>query len=219
MPYRKKYHKKRPRRRKKISKVMPFKGPLLKTLRSTLTYSDVLTKTSSGAFTSSQITSLNGLYDPDITNIGHQPRGFDQLMSLYDHYVVIGVRVEITAQNLSSTEPAILIVNVRDNSTSTGNVLDQMENPVRYVRQLGINSSGTSQKRITFNINPNSFLGRSKPLADSQLKGDASNNPTEGAYMHIGHVATDLTTSTSIALSYNIIYTAVFIEPKQVVIS
>lgn len=39
--------------------------------------------------------SLNGLYDPDITGAGHQPRGFDQWIALYKRYKVYKVDVEM----------------------------------------------------------------------------------------------------------------------------
>lgn len=31
---------------------------------------------------------INSMFDPDITNVGHQPRGFDQMSALYQRYMV-----------------------------------------------------------------------------------------------------------------------------------
>lgn len=39
---------------------------------------------------------LNGMFDPDRTGIGHQPRGFDQQMLGYQHYTVIGSKISAT---------------------------------------------------------------------------------------------------------------------------
>lgn len=38
--------------------------------------------------------SLNSLYDPDITGVGHQPYGYDQMASLYSNYVVQSVSIQ-----------------------------------------------------------------------------------------------------------------------------
>ena len=34
----------------------------------------------------------NGLYDPQVSTGGHQPRGFDEFMTTYDMYTVHGSR-------------------------------------------------------------------------------------------------------------------------------
>ena len=65
----------------------------------------------------SYVFSANGLYDPNITGIGHQPRGFDQLMALYDHYVVIGVRAILTVHGSDTGNGTICGMYVKDNST------------------------------------------------------------------------------------------------------
>ena len=41
----------------------------------------------------------NDMYDPDVTGAGHQPRGFDQVMLMFDHFVVIGVRMVVDIHN------------------------------------------------------------------------------------------------------------------------
>ncbi len=38
----------------------------------------------------------NGLFDPDITGVGGQPRGFDQLAALYRRYYVIKSNIEVS---------------------------------------------------------------------------------------------------------------------------
>jgi len=38
---------------------------------------------------------LNSLFDPNYTETGHQPRGFDQLSSLFTQYLVLGVGYDI----------------------------------------------------------------------------------------------------------------------------
>ena len=38
-----------------------------------------------------RIFSLSSLFDPDVTGTGHQPVGYDQIMALYEEYIVKGV--------------------------------------------------------------------------------------------------------------------------------
>lgn len=38
---------------------------------------------------------LTSLYDPDLTGTGHQPRGYDQLSTIYTGYLVLGVKYDI----------------------------------------------------------------------------------------------------------------------------
>jgi len=38
----------------------------------------------------------NGIFDPQVSLGGHQPLGFDQLMAIYDHWVVKSSRIKVT---------------------------------------------------------------------------------------------------------------------------
>lgn len=51
---------------------------------------------SGGSFGSSFKFRLNSLFDPNETNTGHQPYGYDQMTALYSRYQVFGCLVEIT---------------------------------------------------------------------------------------------------------------------------
>lgn len=76
---------------------------------------------------------INDAFDPDESNIGHQPRGFDQWASLYQGYIVRGCRYECEVQassnsGLTTLTPDIYTfiniapsgVFIRDHGSSTG---------------------------------------------------------------------------------------------------
>ena len=38
----------------------------------------------------------NSLYDPDLSGVGHQPMGFDEMSARYLHYQVLGSRIKVS---------------------------------------------------------------------------------------------------------------------------
>ena len=90
--------------------------------------------------------SANGMYDPDLTGVGHQPRGFDEVMPLYDHYTVIGSKCTVAACNLS-TGGGILGIALKD-STTTKTANDYLED---YTSNSIFGVSGVNDSN-TFNM-------------------------------------------------------------------
>lgn len=215
MPKRYKKYKRGRRRSRRVPRQIKYNGPLQKTLKTRLTYSDIYTMTNGSGTMSSRIMRINGMRDPDVTGTGHQPRGFDELMSLYDHFVVIGAKVELCVVNTSDTAPCTFSAVIRDNNITISDYLDYLESPMRKTITLSPSDGGSSSRKLTFNVNPNTFLGRSKPMSDPELKGSAASDPTEMCYLHFGHTPTDLASVSTIAVTATITYTAVLIEPKN----
>jgi len=64
--------------------------PMPSTFPTRLRYFSVFTLNPGAAGSAGvQVFSANGLYDPDITSTGHQPRGFDQSSAMYKTFQVI----------------------------------------------------------------------------------------------------------------------------------
>lgn len=133
--------------------------------------------------TAVHIFSANGVFDPDITGVGHQPRGFDELMALYDHAVVIGAKITVDwVASASETRATRVGIALRDsNTTDDGNGYIEGGNVVYDVLAI----ENFYKCRQTLQCNPNKFLGRSKPLADRDLKNSTSSNPAEQAFFHV----------------------------------
>lgn len=179
-----------------------------------LRYSEIFTSApGAGAINVTQYRA-NSLFDPSFTFIGHQPRGFDQWMALYDHFVVIysTIRVEFS-QTDPATNNGIVILAVRDTNVASAALNTYRENP-EMVEKHSV-AQGAGSRILKMSINPNRFLGRSKPLADPQLKGSISGNPTEQVLYDIAHGAMPgVDTAPSLEISVVIDYLAVLIEPK-----
>lgn len=130
--------------------------------------------------------SANGMYDPDISGTGNQPIAFDQMTPLYDHYTVIGAKiiVDFAARNEETTN-CICGIAIRDTSTTSSNVELYLENPSVKYKMLQSAQGGKTVQRVMQKVSPHKWLGRSKPLTDDELRGNATSNPSETVDFHV----------------------------------
>lgn len=182
---------------------------LLKTKqRVTMRYAEKVSLTGVAGGSASYIFSANGLFDPNVTGTGHQPRGFDQLMQLYDHYVVKNATCEVWGAS-SSNNPGVLSIIVKDNNIVTPVSIDVMENS--YATHKILRPSDSEQFGMaTFSVNVDKFLGG----ADiDERKGSNVGNPTEQCYFVIN--MTDIGSSGPGGTVWvKITYDVELIEPK-----
>lgn len=160
--------------------------------------------------------SANGLFDPLITTGTAQPRGFDQLMALYDHYVVIGSKITAKMACMSTNaNPVMFTISLRDQASATNQPYSTLEQS--YCTWDIVAPSGESKSLVqTFN---NQFLGRSFPLSDPDLKGSETANPAEQAYYHVTLSSPSGTNEPTNYVIVTIDYEAILIEPKRPVAS
>lgn len=104
------------------------------------------------------IYSMTGIYDPNITGVGHQPRGHDQWMNIYTTYRVRGFRVRIEGQNYATDtsigEPQVVGTFISDSITGAANMNDMLENPTDWgfqsIHWKTITRAGVSLDRNTY---------------------------------------------------------------------
>lgn len=181
----------------------------------TMLYGEKIALNAGGGLTASHVFSLNGLYDPNITGIGHQPRGFDQIMALYAKYLVIKAKVHAWFIG-DATLPKACTIAVKTTATTSTDPENQLEEPLSKTAVVAPATNGPYVKYLTLDIAPCAFAGIAHPMSDNQLKGDDANNPSNQVYLHVMETATS---STGDPGSQNVIiqieYTAIFHEPKQ----
>lgn len=159
--------------------------------------------------------SANGLYDTDITSTGHQPRGFDSFMAMYDHYTVIGAKIICNFVEGASYDNHVFIA-LKDSSTVYTDPNDYLEG--RNVVSTVLPHSGTGQssvRTLTKAFSTRKFLGRSKVMADSELKGSSTGNPNEQAFFHVGVAPLTSVDESGQNINVRIEFLVVFTEPKQ----
>lgn len=182
----------------------------------TLSYSDYFS-VAAGALgaTGSYIFAANGMFDPNITGIGHQPMGFDQFTPLYRRYTVINAQIRVVATTASSTSNSMLF----------GVCLSRTNTPLSRIVNceghsswdiVGGEATGNCQpKTVYLSASPAVYFGVSKPLSENELAGTAASNPATLLYFHV--FAGDARGAGVGACDFNveIAYTAIWHDPEQ----
>lgn len=153
--------------------------------------------------------SANGLYDPDITGVGHQPRGFDQLIALYDHYHVTSAQCILTVLQSADQAGSIVGIQLKDDPTPSVDMIQAMEN--RFVSYKGL-TRGNGATVVKQGFNSKSFFD----LNDRQLYGSNSANPSDQAFFVVFAQPTYAVDIGAVEFMVEIRYTVTFSEPNDV---
>lgn len=192
----------------------------------TLRYFDIVSVNPSTGNAADYVFSANGVFDPDVTGTGHQPRGFDQLTTLYDSFVVTKSTIRATvfpSPTTTVTSPGYLVVSLRSISTAATTVNNVMEYATKKTISYG-HTSGTGStpimlappKTVVYSANPNGFLGRHSPLEDDSLKSTATSNPDDQAFWHVNIVPIKTGSDTdAVTIGVELEYQGYFLEPSM----
>lgn len=197
--------------------------------RTELTYSDVFTVgPSTNEILGVQVFSAGGLYDPDITGSGHQPCGFDQLMTFYDHYVVTHARIEVQGFVLGASNVEYILgeawLSVVPTASSTALTSSDLffEHPYAVAGLCG-RASGVQGDRIVCSLDIPKWFGVTEAefIADDTHRGTASGNPSEDSYFQVGATRMAYSDASSIPVTCRarITYKVLFLERKELPLS
>lgn len=173
-----------------------------------------------GGTAAEHVFSLNGLYDPDITGVGHQPVGFDQLSEIYDHYTVLGAKATVSFFSTDTTNDMIVAAYIMDTTTAAVDIRVPIENGKAKWRHLSsLSNGGRTTAVMTLPVSLSRFLGVSNPLDETALRGNSSGNPAEQAYLHIAAAPNNSNDAANVTFTVAIEYYVVWTEPKQLDLS
>jgi len=229
---RKKYGRRRKRRTRRRKKARTYRintlggFPNQKTVR--LRYvTEIGLNAGSGSIAVHQFRA-NSLYDPDKTGVGHQPSNFDPLMTMYDHYTVIGSKIKITPVTDNNVDrfPAYVGIYTADKSSlatmyATGgisNVFEQRRNnKFKHVTGEGGELSNPNNKSLTSYWSAKKFFGKpTKTMIGNDLyRGSASTSPTENALWEVYAASVIANDPGQTQLLVEIEYIAVLTEAKM----
>ena len=182
----------------------------------------------------------NGMFDPEVTLGGHQPRGFDEFMNVYSTYTVTGAKVSVnfmyegydgpsttaTAGNLvknsgadSSEPPALTPIACGLHKSvvaiGAGNAEQQME---RDKTSWTFLTGQGETKSLSTSATVQEFYGKQALVGSVGYTGSAVQDPSEPVYFHVwaGRVSNDFAAEKTKVVAYvTITYDAVFTEPKN----
>lgn len=151
----------------------------------------------------------NGLFDPDITSGGHQPRGFDELKNLFDHYYVTSSTIKLSVMASTAQAGAICGISLQDDATPEADMITAMENRICSYKPLAY---GNGSITVNLGFNSKSFFD----INDRQLYGTSSSNPSDQAYYVVFAQPTYATDLAAIDFMVEIQYTVTFSEPNNI---
>ncbi len=207
----------RRRRRKKHRKKLPYELIPKKAIRRLRYHTQVNINPGAGV-AGYHIFSANGMFDPDITGVGHQPMGFDQMMVMYDHYHVIGAKCVARFYNTdaASATPAWVGISCTDDALLSSSSVEKLVESGKTTKKFLMKpaTGGANYQTVTKKCSPPKYTSVSKPLSENNLSGSATANPVEQVYFAVWIGPVDSTDLGNYGLVVTIDYIAVFTEPK-----
>ena len=163
------------------------------------------------------VCAANDLYDPDVTGVGHQPVGFDQMMEFYTHFKVLSSKITVWFTSEGNPgSPLMCAVSLKSVNTTGSSITRVIENGDCSFDLKSNHALDPSKLTKSFNLDK--WLPNQK--YDQRTLGTSSSSPTEVAYYHINVEALDGSSDPgSMIIGYVIDYVAEFTEKKQVNIS
>jgi len=189
-------------------------SPIANSTVVTLKYCDTFTvnPTAAGVI-AAQLWKANSAYDPDYAVGGHQPMGFDQWMTFYNHYQVLSSHITayFTVQSTDSVRnDAYGGIYLDDDTTTISGMNAIMEQSNSTWKPLNLSGSGGAVKiRKSFNSRT-FFKGWKSP---DSLRGNSGADPAEMAYFHVWTCGA-LTDSPPATIQLVIMYKLLLTEPR-----
>jgi len=178
-------------------------------------YAETLNLTSPAGVIGKHLFSCNGMFDPNITGVGHQPMYFDQVSSLYNHYTVIASKMKITVSSSAANDEIMYVGTWIDDDTTTTNITDVGSLAERTSGRIRQMSPGSNKPLVFSNKWSAKKTFGGSILGNDNLQGTVAGNPTEQSYFGIGVVAGNADTVVA-QLLFEITYIAVWSELKDV---
>jgi hypothetical protein len=198
----------------------PVFGP---SYRTTLLYSLTgQTLTSSSGVIANYIFTANGLYDPDISGIGHQPMAFDQLMLFFEQYTVINSRIRIECLNNTPAANSMVRLYVSPDASPLTDPQRIVENGLLVQGLVSSNTNAHLFLELELSCDIRKYFGRNSPremVNDPDVSGNSGANPVEQVYYIISLLEFTQGGTTSIAFNATLSFDVIFHEPRKLTTS
>ncbi len=139
---------------------------------------------------------MNSLFDPNYSNVGHQPYGYDQIVNLgYQKYIVLGAKINIKSimpndgQVVSTKYNQLIVASTIKTSPST--VLLSTQNILENGESRYHTTNQTYMKSHTNYFSAKKFFGVTDVKDNEDLGGAVNGNPQDVAYCRISAMPVD----------------------------
>lgn len=216
MKYRKKYRKKYKYKKRKPSRkkmvILRISGVSIVPDRLLVRLKYSTQQLSAAATSVTRRFALNGLYDPDLTGVGHQPKAFDEWMAFYEKYEVKSSTIKFNLINRSGVEiQACCMPSL--SSTALTTISEMQEAPyARYVSLSG-DDGGSATKFLMNKMNVKKLEGRNTYSVN--FTGSTSANPVALQEWHLLISSADNATNYSWTYQCEIVYSCIFYNRRQ----
>ncbi|AXH75667.1 MAG: putative capsid protein [Circoviridae sp.] len=205
---------------KRSRRLPPLGMPTCKMVR--LKYVETISIDPSSGTVGSYYFCANDMRDPNVSGVGHQPLYFDQYMSGYDHFTVLGSKIKVTPTNPTTADivPVAYGVIVDDNNTFTYQRTEQIieSNQGRRYKVAGAHNAPMTKysNSITRKFSTKKFFKVKNVVGKAEYKGNTSSSPTEKAFFGVWAGSVGGTDGGNIYLTVEIEYIAMLSEPKYI---
>lgn len=134
--------------------------------------------------------SANGMFDPDLELGGHQPRGFDQLASIYDQYQVRECIIEAYFSSNVGTAVYRPFIAIRPSTSELPDATNIFEGPDRVVSTKVISGQGENGADSTYlrmKVDPIKWLGN-RGLDNENTQANVVTNPSDQVVWYVGAI-------------------------------
>lgn len=165
------------------------------------------------------VLTANGLFDPNVTGVGHQPAGFDQLMALYNEYYVSASSIKVLFSSSDTNNQVRVGITLLDKATTSADCREYIENGNTVWTVLNTFGAGGAVKELQLDCDINKFSTQATRNDDSYA-GTSSTNPDDTHFFHIWYqITSGAGDPASVTINTEVKYDSLFRDPSFTTLS
>jgi len=161
-----------------------------------------------------QVFSLNSVYDPDQTNTGHQPLGYDQLVAIYNKYLVTEVYYKLEfANNATAPLKVVFLASETDISGRSVDILAETKFAKTFL--IGRVDAGSNIHTCEGQYKIPSIMGQQWLDPDSTMYANYNASPSDGCFFIIKCASLDGTANANLYIRVKLVYKVTFKDRNE----
>lgn len=200
---------------------LPRQGAFPAKMLVSMKYGDIIDIDPAAGGQANHVFRANGIFDPDATGTGHQPRGFDQWMSAYKNFSVVGskITVKLSTNSSASTIDTLVSISCTNTSIPSGAIGMLEEAQAKPGKNWTILCPGNNEPvTLVQTYSHKQWFG--KDIFEDEYKGSQTADPNEICFYNIsGQAMGVLDNPAAINCAVQIEYTVMLYNPETLPLS